>query len=663
MPKSLVIVESPAKANTINKILGKNYVVCSSMGHVMDLPGSKMGIDVEDGFKAKFVVIPGKKKAMSKLKKDAKNKSNIFLATDPDREGEAISWHLYNLLGKTKNIRRVVFHEITKDAIHEAFEHPGDIDINKVDAQQARRILDRLVGYSISPLLWRNVGRGLSAGRVQSVVVRMVVERENEIRAFIPKEYWDIEAELEKKESKEKSFTAKLDKVDGKKAEFSKGEKAEGIVKELEKEEFIVKDVKKKQKKKYAQAPFTTSKLQQEGFNKLRFRAIKTMRVAQQLYEGFEMGDEDRVGLITYMRTDSVKLSEGSKAAAKEYIVKKYGKEFIPHAPNKFKSKKQAQEAHEAIRPALPLREPKSLEKFLTEDQYKLYTLIWNRFISSQMSPAVYSVVSVNIEAGRCNFKTQGSQKIFAGCSIVYDEGEEKKEGESKAGEKLLPPLEAKEVLNLIKLIPAQHFTKPPARYSDASLVKALEEYGIGRPSTYAPIISTVVTRNYVRRREGYFSPSELGMVVTDLLMKNFADIMDYEFTAKMEEELDSIEEGKEKRLKVLNDFYGPFEKDLADAKLHMRKVKGEAVATSEVCEKCGKPMVIKWGRLGRFLSCSDFPTCRFARPIPTKVPCPEPGCTGVLIERRSVKRGQHFYGCSRYPDCRHISKKPPSTA
>ena len=659
MAKSLVIVESPAKANTINKILGKDFIVRSSMGHVMDLPGSKMGIDVDHDFQAKYVVLPKKKKAISILKKDAQGKQKIFLATDPDREGEAISWHLYNILGKKKSIHRIAFHEITKSAIQEAVKHPGKIDIHKVDAQQARRILDRLVGYSISPLLWRKVGRGLSAGRVQSVAVRMIAERENEIRAFVSQEYWDIEAELSKG-TPNSNFIAKFDKIDGKKTKLHKEKESKEIVKELEKEDFIVKDVQKKEKKKYAQAPFTTSKLQQEAFYKLRFPAAKTMRTAQQLYEGLEIGEEGNVGLITYMRTDAVRLSKDSTDVAKAYILEKYGKDYAPATPNKFKSKKGAQEAHEAIRPSLPLREPESIKTYLNEDQYKLYTLIWNRFVSSQMTPAVFSVVAVEIKAGRCIFKANGSQKIFAGFSAIYEEDGENGEKKEEKKEKLLPPLSVEEKLTLIKLIPSQHFTKPPARFSDASLVKALEEYGIGRPSTYAPIIYTIVTRNYVKRREGYLHPSELGMVVNDLLIKNFGDILDYKFTAKMEEELDEVEEGTKKKIEVLKDFYAPFEKDLSLAKVNMRKVKGEAVPTSEVCDKCGKPMVIKWGRMGRFLSCSDFPNCRFAKSIPTAVTCPEPGCGGRLIEKRS-KRGSHFYGCSNYPKCRYMSRRLPS--
>ncbi len=663
MSKFLVIVESPAKANTINKMLGKDFVVRSSMGHIMDLPRSAMGIDVENNFKPQYIVIPKKKKTISALKKEAQKKSGIFLATDPDREGEAISWHLYNLFGKKKNIRRVAFHEITKDAVKEAFKHPGDVNMNKVNAQQARRILDRLVGYSISPLLWRKVGRGLSAGRVQSVAVRMIVDRENEIRSFISQEYWEIEAELEKGtmapwHQGTNRFTAKLDKANEKKTEIRDGEQAESIVDELKKEEFVVSAVQKKEKKKYAQAPFTTSKLQQEAFYKLRFSASKTMRTAQQLYEGLEIGKEGNVGLITYMRTDAVRVSKESEKGARGYVLKKYGKEYLPETPNRFKSKKSAQEAHEAIRPALPLREPESIEKYLTPEQYKLYSLIWNRFISSQMTPAVFSTVSVEIKAGRFIFKAQGSQKIFSGFSIVYEEN-----GEKKESEKILPPLTVDENLILLKLNPSQHFTKPPARFSEASLVKTLEEYGIGRPSTYAPIIYTIAARNYVKRKEGYLHPSELGMIVTDLLMKNFSDILDFEFTAKMEEELDNIEEGKMKRIDVLKKFYAPFEKDLSLAKVNMRKVKGETVATSEVCDECGKSMVIKWGRLGRFLSCSDFPKCRFAKSLSTGVKCPEPGCGGNLIERRSKKRGRHFYGCSNYPKCKYMSRKLPDQA
>ncbi|HAZ10272.1 MAG: DNA topoisomerase I [Omnitrophica bacterium GWA2_41_15] len=655
MAKSLVIVESPAKASTINKILGKNFIVTSSMGHIMDLPKSKMGIDIEKDFTPEYIMIPGKKKIVDVLKKEAADVDSIFLATDPDREGEAISWHLANLLGKKKKIYRIAFHEITRTAIEAAIGNPGKIDMNMVDAQQTRRTLDRLVGYSISPLLWRKVGRGLSAGRVQSVAVRLIVDRENEIHVFVPEEYWDIEAELKKKDVKNSKFIAKLDKIEDKKIDLKNQSNSMSLVAELEKEKFIVEKVEKKEKRKYAQPPFITSKLQQEAFYKLRFQAVKTMKVAQQLYEGLPIGSEGNVGLITYMRTDAVKVSKESQDFAKSYILEKYGPEFAPNTSNVYKSKKSAQEAHEAIRPALPLREPSSIQEFLTIDQYKLYTLIWNRFISSQMTPAVFNVVSVGIRAGRCIFKANGSQKVFQGFSVVYEENEEEKEEE-----KILPSLEAGEILDLLKLDPSQHFTKPPPRYSDASLVKALEEDGIGRPSTYAPIIQTIIARNYVKRKEGYFCPSDLGIVVTDLLIKSFPKILDMEFTAKMEEELDEIEEGRQKSVEVLKRFYAPFEKEVEHAKVNMRKVKGEAVKTSDICETCGKPMVIKWGRLGRFLSCSDFPNCRFAKAISTGVKCPESDCGGMLVERRS-KGGRHFYGCSKYPNCHHISRRLPS--
>ncbi len=655
MAKSLVIVESPAKASTINKILGKKFIVSSSMGHIMDLPKSKMGIEIEKDFTPEYIMIPGKKKIVDALKKEAADSDTIFLATDPDREGEAISWHLANLLGKKKKVYRIAFHEITRTAIEAAISKPGKIDMNMVDAQQTRRVLDRLVGYSISPLLWRKVGRGLSAGRVQSVAVRLIVDRENEIRVFVPEEYWEIEAELKKKGVENSKFTAKLDKIEDKKIGLSNKDDSVNLVTGLEKEKFAVTNVEKKEKRKYAQPPFITSKLQQEAFYKLRFHAIKTMKVAQQLYEGLPIGSEGNVGLITYMRTDAVRVSKESQDFARKYVLEKYGHEFVPSMPNVYKSTKSAQEAHEAIRPALPLREPDSIKEFLTEDQYKLYTLIWNRFISSQMTPAVFNVVSVEIKAGRCIFKANGSQKVFQGFSVVYEENEEAKEEE-----RLLPSLEAGEILDLLKLDPSQHFTKPPPRYSDASLVKALEEDGIGRPSTYVPIIQTIIARNYVKRKEGYFCPSELGMVVTDLLIKSFPKILDMEFTAKMEKELDEIEEGRQKSVDVIKRFYEPFEKEVEHAKVNMRKVKGEAVKTSEVCEKCGKHMVIKWGRLGRFLSCSDFPNCRFAKAIPTGVKCPEPDCGGMLVERRS-KGGKHFYGCSNYPKCHHISRRLPS--
>ncbi len=671
MKKSLVIVESPAKSKTIHKFLGEDYVVRSSMGHLIDLPTKKMGVDIKTGFKPEYVVIPGKKKILGDLKKEAKDKDVIYLATDPDREGEAIGWHLANHIGKDKEILRVIFQEITKKAVEEAFKNPSHIDLNLVNAQQARRILDRIVGYSLSPLLWKKVSRGLSAGRVQSVAVRLIVDREKQIQAFIPQEYWEIEAELKKVHSVQQStvssspFLAKLEKIDEVKAEIRNKDEAERIVADLADKQFRVKEIKGSKKRVNPQAPFTTSKLQQEAFYKLGFRAGKTMRIAQQLYEGLEIGVEGSVGLITYMRTDSVRVASSAIEEARDYINKKFGTEYLPPTPNIYKSKKAAQEAHEAIRPTSVVREPDSIKDYLTADQYNLYKLIWLRFVSSQMKPALYSVTSVDIEAGllpagrpasgrqgKYLFKATGSTLIFAGFKVIYDEGEEKKE------EHPLPPLVIGELLELIKLNPSQHFTKPPPRYTDATLVKALEENGIGRPSTYAPIIETIVLRHYVKRDKGSLVPTELGTVVTDLLIEHFPNILDVKFTAKMEEELDEVEEGKLEWTAALNDFYGPFSEWLSKAHIEMREVKKDVVETSERCEECGRKMVIKWGRRGKFLSCSGFPKCKNAKPIGTGVKCPEGGCDGELVERRS-RRGV-FYGCSRYPNCRHIEKTLP---
>lgn len=658
MKKSLVIVESPAKSKTINKFLGEDYVVCSSMGHIIDLPAKRMGVDLKAGFKPEYVAIPGKKKILTGLKKEAKDKERIYIATDPDREGEAIGWHLANNIGKDKTIWRVVFHEITKTAVEEAFKNPGHINLNLVNAQQARRILDRIVGYSLSPLLWKKISRGLSAGRVQSVAVRLIVDREREIQAFVPQEYWQIGAELKKVHRPSSivlsSFFAQLEKMDDAKAEIKNREAADAIVRDLAEKEFKVKDIRESKKNLNPQAPFTTSKLQQEAFYKLHFRAGKTMRIAQQLYEGLDIGKEETVGLITYMRTDSVRVASSAIEEARDFIDKKFGHEYLPPAPNVYKSKKAAQEAHEAIRPTSVAREPDLIRDYLTTDQYKLYKLIWSKFIASQMKPAIYSVTSVDIEAGRYLFKATGSLLIFAGFKAIYDDedGKEKKEY-------LLPPLEKDEKLKLIKLDPSQHFTKPPARYTDATLVKALEEEGIGRPSTYAPIIETIVLRHYVKRDKGSLIPTELGTIVTDLLIEHFPKILDVEFTARMEEGLDEVEEGNLEWTQVLNDFYKPFSEWLSKAQIEMKEVKKEVVETGERCEKCGRIMVIKWGRRGKFISCSGFPECKNAKPISTGVKCPEPGCDGELVERRS-RRGL-FYGCSRYPNCKHIENKLPS--
>jgi len=652
MKESLVIVESPAKSKTIHKFLGEGYVVCSSMGHLIDLPKKKMGVDVKASFKPEYVVIPSKKKILRELEKEAEDKDRIYLATDPDREGEAIGWHLANRIGKDKQVWRVVFHEITKKAVEEAFKNPGHIDLNLVNAQQARRILDRIVGYSLSPLLWKKVSRGLSAGRVQSVAARLIVDRERQIQAFIPQEYWEIDAEL-KKIRDTRLFIAKLEKIDDTKAEIKNKEEAEGIVRDLSDKQFKVGEIKESKKRINPPAPFITSKLQQEAFYKLRFRAGKTMRIAQQLYEGLEIGKEGLVGLITYMRTDSVRVTGAAIEEARDFIVKKFGREYLPSTPNVYKSKKAAQEAHEAIRPTSVAREPDSLKDYLTADQYKLYKLIWSRFVSSQMTPALYSVTTVYIEAGKYIFKATGSVLIARGFKVLYEEDEKKEE------EHPLPPLEIGEPLELIKLTPSQHFTKPPPRYTDATLVKELEEKGIGRPSTYAPIIETIVSRHYIKRDRGSLVPTELGTVVTDLLIEHFPKILDVKFTATMEEELDEVEEGKMEWTKALNDFYEPFNEWLSKAHVEMREVKKDIIKTEERCEMCGRIMVIKWGRRGKFLSCSGFPKCKNAKPITTGVKCPEPGCDGELVERRS-RRGL-FYGCSRYPHCKHIEKTLPT--
>ncbi|MCM8761598.1 MAG: type I DNA topoisomerase [Candidatus Omnitrophica bacterium] len=663
MSKSLVIVESPAKAKTINKFLGENYVVTSSMGHIVDLPKSKLGVDVEDNFRPEYVVMADRKKNLALLKKEAKDKHAIYLAADPDREGEAICWHIKNILSETekegheaKKFYRVKFDEITKEAVINAFKHPRDIDMHLVNAQQARRILDRIVGYTLSPLLWKKVSRGLSAGRVQSVAVKLIVEREEEIKKFKPEEYWDITAELKRKgDSPKEKFAAKLDRYKDKKVEIKRKEEAEHICSALREEAFIVGDIKESKKKKNPYPPFTTSKLQQEAFNKLRFSGAKTMHVAQGLYEGVEIGKEGSVGLITYMRTDSVRVSKEAQSDARRYILEKFGKKYYPETPNVYKSRKSAQEAHEAIRPTLPLREPDSLKDYLTADQLKLYTLIWNRFIASQMAAAVYSQTSVDILAGDYVFKAASTKIIFDGYTVVYEAEQEKEteEGVSRS----LAELSIDEPLDLLDIIPAQHFTKPPPRYSDASLVKALEELGIGRPSTYAPIIQTITARDYVRRESGYFHPTELGIMITTLLMRHFPKILDVEFTARMEDELDGIEEGEADWITVLKSFYSPFIHSVEQAKLEMKDVKKEVVSTNEVCSICGKPMVIKWGRRGKFLSCSDYPTCKNAKSITSGVKCPT-GCGGELIQRRS-KRGS-FYGCSNYPNCKFISKKLP---
>ncbi len=645
--KNLVIVESPTKAKTISKILGDEYDVISSMGHLIDLPKKSLGVDIEGGFQPEYVVIMGRKKLLADLKKEAKKSENVYIATDPDREGEAIGWNIREQIAKKdKKILRVEFHEITSSAIKEAFKHARDFDPNMIEAQIGRRVLDRIVGYFLSPLLWKKLARGLSAGRVQSVALRLVVEREKAIRDFIPQEYWEVEAELSRGTDQ---FTAKLDKIDDKKAELKSQQDADDLVAHLKDKPFTVINIEKKEKNRYPSPPFITSTLQQDAFNKLKFNAVKTMIIAQQLYEGIDIGEQGPVGLITYMRTDSPRSAPEAIKEVRGLIADNFGKDYLPAEPNAYKVKKHAQEAHEAIRPTLIGRPPQALKDFLTEEQYELYTLIYNRFLASQMTPARYLNIAVDIVAGHCLFRASGSTLVFNGFMAVYDTDKE----ENKKNN--LPDLESNDVLTLVKLVPSQHFTKPPARFSDSSLVKVLEEEGIGRPSTYAPIIQTLILRDYMRRIKGYFHATELGFKVCDMLVEYFPKIMDIKFTALMEEELDEIEEGRFDRKKVLTDFYAPFKESLDYAQANIKK---EVVTTDEVCEKCGKPMIVKWGRKGKFLSCSAYPACTNSKSITTKVKCPQEDCGGELIERRSA-RG-FFYGCSNFPKCRFTSRNLP---
>jgi DNA topoisomerase I len=666
--KHLVIVESPAKAGTINKFLGPDYKVEASYGHVRDLPKSKMGVDIEKNFEPHYIIPTKAKKVVNKLKKQVKTMETIFLAPDPDREGEAISWHLAQILSNGKAvIKRVAFNELTRDAIREAFKNPRELNVNLFDSQQARRILDRIVGYELSPLLWKKVGRGLSAGRVQSVALRLIVEREDEIRKFKPKEYWTIEAKLSSKrpEEEKRVFKAKLDRIGKEKIEVGDQKRAHQLKEYLEKQDFKVLSVQKKQRKRRPQAPFTTSKLQQEGYNRLGFSAAKTMRTAQGLYEGVAMGKEGSVGLITYMRTDSVNVSVTARKEAVKFIKEKFGTDHLPKTPNLYKSRKGAQEAHEAIRPSSAYREPDQIKDYLSEDQFKLYDLIWRKFVASQMTSALDLVTSIDIEAGENHFfRASGTRNIFPGYLAVLSDAkrmskkgqEEKQEDESNQD---FPALEENELLKLHELLADQHFTKPPGRYNDASLVKVLEEKGIGRPSTYSPIIFTLINRDYVSRKGGALVPTDVAETVIALLVEHFPSVLDVKFTALMEEELDKIEEGEADWVKVLKDFYESFGKRVLDAKEKMKDMKPEVISTGEDCEKCGKPLVVKWGRFGRFVACSGFPECRNTKPLSTGVSCQKAGCDGYLVKRKG-RRGQYFYGCSKYPNCDFIVNKLP---
>jgi DNA topoisomerase-1 len=691
LSKGLVIVESPAKAKTIQKYLGKGFTVEASLGHVKDLPKSTLGVDIKNDFETDYVVIPGKEKVVAKLKKLAASADAIYLAPDPDREGEAIAFHLAGELdgnGKAKKakkpkakkgepeppprIQRVTFNEITKRAVQAAFEHPRAIDQNLVDAQQARRVLDRLVGYQVSPLLWDKVRRGLSAGRVQTVALRLIVEREREIKAFEKKEYWTIDANLAA--SKPPAFDARFVGKGEEKIEVTNGEDAEKIRSALEKANWAVRSVDKKERRRNAAPPFTTSKLQQDSSRKLRFSVKRTMMIAQRLYEGVELGEEGLVGLITYMRTDSTRVAPEAIAEVREYVGKEYGVAYLPEAPNTFKEKKDTQGAHEAIRPTSAMRHPYQIKQYLKEDEFKVYKLIWQRFVASQITPAVFDQTTVDIDAKNGNdvfwFRVTGSVLKFDGFLRVYEESKEGKDEEDEELKHKLPALEAGQKLTLKELKPEQHFTEPPPRYNEASLVKELEECGIGRPSTYAAILTTIQERQYVQKIGGKFSPTEIGLVVTDLLVENFRDIFDVQYTAHLEEELDEIEEGKEAWTDTLDDFYKKFQKDLKYAEKHMENIKRMEKPTDEKCEKCGAPLVIKWGKHGSFYACSTYDkddpnTCTFTKENPINLPdldsadVQETGgaeeycenCGRVMV----LKRGRfgQFMACTGYPDCK----------
>jgi len=690
LSKGLVIVESPAKAKTIQKYLGKGFTVDASFGHVKDLPKSSLGVDVDDSFDTEYVVIPGKEKVLAKLKKLALSADKIYLAPDPDREGEAIAAHLAEELGdegkkkkkakakakkkedvEEERIRRVTFNEITQRAVKAAFEHPRDIDQNLVDAQQARRVLDRLVGYQVSPLLWDKVRRGLSAGRVQTVALRLIVDREREIKAFEKKEYWTIDAHLSGQ--KPPSFDARFLGRGEEKVEIPNGEEAEKIKSALEKADWVVRTVEKKERRRNATPPFTTSKLQQDASRKLRFSVKRAMMIAQRLYEGVELGEEGLVGLITYMRTDSTRVAPEAIAEVREYVGIEFGPQYLPESPNTYKEKKEAQGAHEAIRPTSVARHPDQVKQYLQEDEFKVYKLIWQRFVASQMNPAVFDQTTVDIDAKSANeifwFRVTGSVMKFDGFLKVYEESKDVKDEEDEELKHKLPALEAGQRLTLKSLKPEQHFTEPPPRYNEASLVKELEERGIGRPSTYATILSTIQERQYAQKIGGKFTPTEIGFVVTDLLVDNFKDIFDFQYTARLEEELDEIEEGKEKWTDALAEFYKKFAKDLKYAEKHMENIKRMEKPTDEKCERCGAPLVIKWGKHGSFYACSTYDkddpnSCTFTKENPINLPDLDSAdvqetsqeeycenCGRVMV----LKRGRfgQFMACTGYPDCK----------
>ena len=655
MANNLVIVESPAKAKTIKQYLGKSYNVIASMGHVRDLPKSQLGIDIENGFEPKYITIRGKGDLLSKLKKDAKTAKKVYLATDPDREGEAISWHLAQLLEIDEASKcRITFNEITKNAVTQAIKEPRAIDIDLVNSQQARRVLDRIVGYKISPILWRKVKKGLSAGRVQSVATRMIVDREREIEGFIPEEFWTIGAVLSN--SEKDRFEASLVSKNGKKIKPSSETEALKIKEELKGESFIVDDIKTGEKKKNPSPPFTTSTLQQEASRKLNYTVKKTMVAAQRLYEGVQIAGHGTIGLITYMRTDSLRISADALADARNLIRSKYGDSLLPEKANVYKTKNSAQDAHEAIRPTYVSITPADVKDQLPSDMYKVYKLIWERFVASQMKPAIYETATVDILAGNYGFRETGSKLVFKGYMSVYVEG---RDDDINEKDNILPPLTKGEKLELVELKNEQHFTQPPLRYTEATLIKALEEKGIGRPSTYAPTITTITTRGYVSKDKKQLLPTELGTVVTDILVEHFPDIAGAEFTADMEKRLDEIENSNINWVDILSDFYGPFAENLKKADDAIGKVKIADEESDVICEKCGRKMVYKMGRFGKFLACPGFPECRNAKPIvkETGVNCPK--CGSKILEKKS-KTGKVYYGCENNPKCDFMSWDAP---
>ncbi|MGE5494065.1 MAG: type I DNA topoisomerase [Burkholderiales bacterium] len=647
----LVIVESPAKAKTISKFLGSGYKVQASGGHVRDLPKSSLGVDIENDFEPKYIQIRGKKAVVSSLKAGAAGAKRIYLATDPDREGEAISWHIANLLGEDDKISRIEFNEITQNAVMNAIKNPRSINLDLVDAQQARRVLDRLVGYKLSPLLWRKVKKGLSAGRVQSVAVRIICDREEEINAFKPEEFWTITALL-RDAAGTQQFEAKFAEHNGRKKLENK-QQADEILEAIKGKDFVVASVKKGEKKKSAPPPFTTSYLQQAAASALGFTAKRTMLVAQQLYEGVELPGEGSVGLVTYIRTDSTRVSDEALKAVREHIEKAYGKEYLPDTPNYFKKSRKAQDAHEAIRPSHMNLAPDALKDTLSKDQYKLYKLIYSRFVASQMKPSEYETMAVTLNAGDCVFKAAGSRLTFKGYTAAYSGDEEQKDS-------ILPALREGEVCPVVSITPKQNFTQPPSRYTEATLVKALEEKGIGRPSTYAPIISTIQERKYIAKEGKALKPTELGVIVNDLMKKNFSDIVDVEFTAELENELDDIENGGKQWKKLLRDFYTPFEKTLEAADKTVERVELPVKESDVVCEKCGRTMVYKDGRFGQFLACPGYPECRNTKPIVKYIDTPCPKCGKRIVEKKSAKTRKTFYGCEGYPECDFVSWDMP---